>query len=267
MARPLAAAVPTQSAPWGWALAGALCALAAGLVLFAPARWAAAAVAQGSGGRVLLEGALGTVWNGSAQLVLSGGPGSSDPASLPSPLQWQLRPTAGGLRLALASDCCTPQPMVVRVSGHWGGAAVTVANGAASQWPAALLSGLGTPWNTLQLQGDLQLATQDLSLHWNSGRLQVSGSAQLAALRLASRVTTVRPMGSYRLRLDGGDTPRLTLETAEGPLRLAGSGQWVGARLRFSGEASAEPEREAALSNLLNIIGRRSGARSIITIG
>ena len=41
----------------------------------------------------------------------------------------------------------------------------------------------------------------------------------------------------------------------------------MGSRLRFTGEASAAPEREAALSNLLNIIGRRNGARSIITIG
>ena len=44
-------------------------------------------------------------------------------------------------------------------------------------------------------------------------------------------------------------------------------GQWVGQRLRFAGEASATPEREGALSNLLNIIGRRNGARSLITLG
>ena len=48
---------------------------------------------------------------------------------------------------------------------------------------------------------------------------------------------------------------------------LSGNGQWVGKRLRFTGEASAAPGREAALANLLNIIGRRSGARSIITVG
>ena len=35
----------------------------------------------------------------------------------------------------------------------------------------------------------------------------------------------------------------------------------------FTGEASAAPDREAALSNLLNIIGRRQGVRSIITVG
>ena len=57
------------------------------------------------------------------------------------------------------------------------------------------------------------------------------------------------------------------LQTLQGDLQLSGSGQWVGQRLRFSGEASAAPEREGALSNLLNIIGRRNGARSLITLG
>ena len=35
----------------------------------------------------------------------------------------------------------------------------------------------------------------------------------------------------------------------------------------FTGEATAAPGREAALANLLNIIGRRNGARSVITVG
>jgi general secretion pathway protein N len=74
-------------------------------------------------------------------------------------------------------------------------------------------------------------------------------------------------MGSYRINLQGGATPTLRLDTIDGSLRLSGSGQWVGRRLRFTGEATAAPEREAALSNLLNIIGRRNGPRSIITIG
>jgi len=77
----------------------------------------------------------------------------------------------------------------------------------------------------------------------------------------------LRPMGSYRLELTGGEVPALALSTLQGPLQLTGSGQWVSQRLRFAGEASAAPDREAALANLLNIIGRRSGARSLITVG
>ena len=57
------------------------------------------------------------------------------------------------------------------------------------------------------------------------------------------------------------------LETLEGSLLLSGEGQWVGARLHFEGEASAAPQRLDALSNLLNIIGRRQGERSIIKLG
>ena len=136
-----------------------------------------------------------------------------------------------------------------------------------SQWPAALLAGLGTPWNTLQIEGDLQLSTQGLSVEWAEGRLAIAGRAELQAQRLSSRLSTLRPMGSYRITLLGGATPTLQLQTLEGSLQLSGNGQWVGSRFRFNGEASAAPEREAALSNLLNIIGRRSGARSIITIG
>ena len=84
---------------------------------------------------------------------------------------------------------------------------------------------------------------------------------------MSSRLSTLRPMGSYRLLLSGGEVPTLALSTLDGALQLSGTGQWVGQRLRFAGEASAAPEREAALANLLNIIGRRSGARSIITVG
>ncbi|MGE4050638.1 MAG: type II secretion system protein N, partial [Piscinibacter sp.] len=37
--------------------------------------------------------------------------------------------------------------------------------------------------------------------------------------------------------------------------------------VRFRGEARAAPGEEAPLANLLNIIGRRDGARSVISIG
>jgi general secretion pathway protein N len=236
------------------------------LVLFAPAQWLANRVSAASYGQVLLQGARGTLWNGSAQLVLTGGAGSKDAAALPTRIDWRLRPTLTGVNIALRSECCTPTPLALR--WRWGWRKSTLAFGdGQSQWPASLLAGLGTPWNTLQLEGDLALSTRSLSLEWAEGRLAVAGGAELAAQRMSSRLSTLRPMGSYRLVLAGGAVPTVQLATVEGPLQLTGSGQWVGSRLRFSGEASAAPEREAALANLLNIIGRRNGARSIITIG
>ena len=136
-----------------------------------------------------------------------------------------------------------------------------------SPWPAELLIGLGTPWNTVQAQGSLLFSSQGLSLEWVDGRLMVAGSAQLDAQQISSRLSTLRPMGSYRLRLDGGSPAVLRLSTLEGSLQLNGSGQWIGSRLRFEGVASAAPDRLDALSNLLNILGRREGARSIIKVG
>lgn len=252
--------------PWHWALAGAVPGLLCAVLLFAPARWLTAAAERATNGRLLLSEPRGTVWNGSANLLVAGGAGSTDAAALPSRLDWRLRPRWNGVHAQLATACCTTQPLAMRVRLRWGGARVTLAD-VQSQWPAALLAGLGTPWNTLQFDGNLLLATQGLSVEWVQGRLAIAGRAELRAQRLSSRLSTLRPMGSYRITIDGGTTPTLQLDTLEGSLQLSGSGQWVGSRLRFSGTASAAPDREAALANLLNIIGRRSGARSIITIG
>ncbi len=252
---------------WGWALAGALLGALPALALFAPAQWLAVGVAHASAGQVQLAQARGTVWNGSAQLVLTGGLDSQDAAALPGRLDWQLHPTwSGGVRARLQAACCTSAPLLLQLQPRWGGARLAVADGQ-SQWPAALLTGLGTPWNTLQLQGRLALHTTGLSAEWASGRMLLAGQLRLDALDLSTRLSTLRPMGSYRLLLQGGSAPTLQLATLDGALQMHGSGQWVGRRLRFEGEATAEPEREAALSNLLNIIGRRRGARSLITLG
>jgi general secretion pathway protein N len=255
---------PTRA--WTWAVAGAAIGLLLAWCCFAPARWLAQSIAQHSDRRVLLTDARGTIWNGSADLVLTGGPGSSDAAALPSRVQWRLHPRWNGVVADISSACCTTAPVRVRAGWRWGGAHIDIGP-SRSRWPAELLAGLGTPWNTLQLDGDLRLATQGLSVEWIAGRIAIAGQAELTALRLSSRLSTLRPMGSYRIILQGGQTPTLQLDTLEGSLNLSGSGSWIGSRLRFSGVATAAPDRESALSNLLNIIGRRSGARSIITIG
>ena len=254
------------STPWIWGLGGALLGLMAAVLLFAPARWLADGLGQASGGQVLLLDPRGTVWTGSAQLVLSGGAGSLGQVALPGRMSWQLRPAWGGLAGRLNAPCCMAQAMNARLLARWGGAQLAVADHR-SNWPAGLLAGLGTPWNTVQAQGLLDISTQGLSLEWLEGRIALGGRLQVDAQELASRLSTVKPMGSYRLTINGGTVNTMQLETLSGSLQLNGSGQWVGGRLRFNGIASSTPERLEALSNLLNIIGRRDGARAIITVG
>ncbi len=260
---------PVERTPWAWAVAGACIGLLTSVLLFAPAHWLAAAIAGASDGRVLLQEPRGTVWDGSAQLVFAGGTGSRDATALPGRLRWRLRPTGSGASADLHADCCTQQPWLLTVRPRWTGAQLAVAD-AASLWPASLLSGLGTPWNTVQPEGQLALSTQGLQLEWVSGRLLLSGRAQLEARDMSSKLSTLKPMGSYRITVAGagdGGPASLQIATIDGSLQLNGSGQWVGSRLHFDGVAQAAPDRVDALSNLLSIIGRRDGARSIIKVG
>ena len=262
-----AAEAPGHAPPWGWAWAGALLGLLLVLVLTAPARWLTQAVMQASGGRVQLNDPADSLWNGSAKLVLTGGAGSQDVTALPGRVRWRLRPGWSGVCVALTADCCTATgPIELAIRPRWGGANVTVAD-SQSQWPAAVLTGLGTPWNTVQPQGELSLATRGLALETVAGRLTVLGAADITLRQVSSRLSTLQPLGSYQLQVNGGDAVSLQLSTLEGALQLSGRGQWVGSRLRFNGEATAAPGMEAQLANLLNIIGRRQGERAIISIG
>jgi general secretion pathway protein N len=256
--------------PWGWAAAGASMGLLFATLAFAPAQWLAQGIQRLSDDRVQLLAPQGTAWRGSAQLALSAGHGSRVPTALPGRVQWQLGPSWEGITLALNTDCCLPQPWLWTLSPIWGGLRVRPSDQPAAQpsrWPSALLAGLGTPWNTLQLQGSLALSSQQLEFQWQPAGWHLAGRAQLDASQISSSLSTLKPMGSYRLALEGGPAPTLHLSTLEGSLQLSGTGHWEQGRLRFEGEASAAPERAEALANLLNIIGRRDGVRSIIKVG
>lgn len=258
----------TRWATWGVVL-GAL----VGLVLFAPASWLAYALSRASDQRLLLADAQGTVWNGSAQLVLTGGAGSRDASALPGRLQWTIRPWFNGMALRLNQACCLDRELLVQVRFGLNRYQIILPAQpqALGQWPAAWLGGLGTPFNTMQLGGVLRITSNGMTLESVQGRWRVVGGVDFDLLGVSSRLSTLDTLGSYRLGVRGGaganETATMNLETLEGALRLQGSGQWAGPRVRFRGEASAAEGQEAALNNLLNIIGRRQGATSVISIG
>ena len=129
----------------------------------------------------------------------------------------------------------------------------------------------------MQTEGTLQLSTQQLAWQHIAGQTQLQGQAQLQLQQISTRLSTLKPLGSYRVVLqstsdaatgaEASDTMLLTLDTLEGSLQLQGTGQWRNGYLQFNGEASSEPDAEAALSNLLNILGQRRGAKSILKLG
>lgn len=252
-------------------MAGVLLGVLSCAIIWAPARWLADALAW-SGAPVQLHNAEGTVWNGRAQVVLHRD--TQDRTALPGHLQWQLRPTwqgaLPGLRARWQADCCLSAPWQWHIGTDLRQLRLHADDLPENQplrIPAAWLTGLGAPWNTLQLQGRLQLSTQGLALHASPAGVQMQGRVQLEAHDLSTSLSTLRPVGSYRLVALGADRPALELSTLQGALQLRGTGAIGTQGVVFDGEARAAEGREDALSNLLNIIGQRQGARSLIHLG
>ncbi|MBX3603951.1 MAG: type II secretion system protein N [Piscinibacter sp.] len=254
-----------------WGIGGAVVGVLAALVLFAPAAWLARGIAAATGEHLLLADARGTVWSGSAVAVLTGGPGSRDASTLPGRIEWTLVPAGFGVELRARQSCCLNGTAVLAVRPGLGRVTVALKPGGEwiGQWPSAWLGGLGTPWNTLQMGGSVRLSSPGLSVESVQGRWRLSGRADVDLLDVSSRLSTLDTLGSYRLTISGDPSgaAQLNLATQQGALQLSGSGSIAPSGVRFRGEARAGSGEEAALTNLLNIIGRRDGARSVISIG
>jgi general secretion pathway protein N len=254
-----------------WARRGFALGVLLALLSQAPAVWLVQGLSSLSGARWVGLDVRGTVWNGSARGALTPGPARAGTAAgpgqvLPGRVSWQLRPAwPGVLRFVWQADCCTPQALRGEVRPLWPGLEVRLDDGAAV-WPAAWLQGLGAPWNTLAPEGQLHWQSEGLRAQWHGSAWQLRGTATLEARAVATRLSTLRPLGSYRVRVLGGDTIRLELTTLDGALQLQGQGQWQ-PQFQFRGQASTDPDHEAALSNLLHVLGQRRGAISVLEMG
>jgi general secretion pathway protein N len=289
------------------AMVGAAIGLVAGVVTSLPASLLANAVASATNDQFLLAEAEGTVWSGSAITVLTGGVGSRDASVLPTRLEWTLRPRWNGLSLHLTQDCCLAHGMdlsVRRTLDAWqvdvispderdkpattaekttpgtGGpdAAALAAATPLGQWPMGWLEGRGFPWNTIHPGGVLTLSTHNLSFSLKGGHWSTLGSTQVEIRQASSRLTTLDSLGTYRVLIqpdpstqirpgDGATRALVWISTLEGALVINGRGLIGATGVRIRAEAQAAAGAEAALNNLLNLIGRRNGASSAISIG
>ena len=268
---------PLTQRGWSWAVAGAVMGGLMALLIHLPAQWLAKVLFKATQGQVQLQEVQGSVWQGSGKLVLTGGEGSRDALALPGRINWQTGMSLDAanrpqFNFNLNALCCMAQAARLSLQATerlqaW----QLLVDDHQSQWPAHLLSGLGAPWNTLQPEGTLRLETQQLRVNLQTQPSWLQGGITLTAENMSSKLSTLKPMGTYQINLGGASAtnplPSLSLTTQSGSLLLSGQGQWQGSRLQFRGEASAVPEHAAALSNLLNIIGRRQGARSLLSLG
>ena len=74
----------------------------------------------------MLAEARGTVWNGSAIAVLTGGAGSRDATSLPGRLDWKVGWRGVGPELRIAHPCCLSAPLTLALKPGFGRLQVSV---------------------------------------------------------------------------------------------------------------------------------------------
>lgn len=247
-------------------LCGAIPVVALVVLLFCPAAWLAPIVEEQTGGRITLGDAQGSIWRGSA--FIGAAPSGLDPVTplLPGRFDWRLSPTAliGVVDATLENPQALGVP--VQVTGSW------------SQWqigpssltlPAERLAALGAPLNTILPSGQMQLTWGVLQLAREGKRVDLTGSMQLDLTDVASRLSPIRPLGAYRVRMDWqGQKAQVQLSSLSGPMLLSGNGGIDSGRFHFSGRAQAATGQEERLANLLNLLGqrRRDGATNYIAL-
>ncbi|RDU98585.1 type II secretion system protein N [Trinickia dinghuensis] len=231
-------------------------------VAMAPAAWITPQFAKATQGHVNLIEPSGSLWHGSATLVLAAGRDSGAGTLLPGRVQWD---TAfwplftGRLSMRMRQTPAMPDPIEVDAAPR----NATVSSGEIAV-PAALLAGLGAPFNTLDLQGAVRLA-------WTPWRLlgtRSYGQLVVTLNDMSSRVSPVKPLGSYRVALQSqGDSSTIDLSTVNGSsLLLSGHGTISANASSFHGQASSTGQASENLAGLLNLLGRPTGQEGTVAL-
>ena len=224
------------------------------LIVMMPAAWITPQFAKATQGHVNLVEPSGSLWHGSATLVLAEGKDAGAGTLLPGRVRWDTAfwpLLTGRLRMRMQQTPAMAQPIDVNAAPR--GTTITAGDIAV---PAALLAGLGAPFNTLDLQGTVQLS-------WTPWRLlgaRAYGQLTVTLTDMSSRVSPVKPLGSYRVTLQSqGETSTIDLATLGGSLLLNGHGTISASSTSFHGQASATPQASDNLAGLLNLLGRPTG--------
>lgn len=246
-----------------------LVAIAAVLLTQAPASLLDVAVSRLTQGRVRLAEATGTVWTGSGRIVLADVAdarerpvGAVAGVVLPGRFGWRLSPwplLVGVLDARVEHDSMRQPVLLTGRAGELRATPGTLV------WPPVALDRMGSPWNTIRPTGALTLSWDAVTLR--GGRFD--GQATIELRDVASALTPVRPLGTYRIAMTGaGAEAQVGMTTVSGPLKLEGSGTWnARTGLRFTAEAQADGPERSRLQPLLGLLGRREGERTIIKIG
>ena len=254
-----------HSPPWAGSVVALVLGIVLSVVIWLPASVPTTLVAKLAEGRLDFRQTRGTVWAGSTELALVPPGGENDTITIPGRLYWRWLWQSWIPELVVNSDCCFSKPVTFRVT--LSPEQQLSISDVKMNFPLALLEGLGAPFNTLKPSGDLQVKIRALKMTLVDQMMKASGEVEFEIGNFSSVLSQVKPIGTYTVTARGqGDRVSFSLSTRSGALQLSGSGELRQKKFRFNAEASSSPGYELAMSNLLNVIGRRSGNRSIISM-
>jgi hypothetical protein len=231
------------------------------LIIEMPASWFAWGLNRYTQGTVRLDPTAGSLWGGKGRLVVY------YPPTTPHELghtEWRINPLwliAGRVQLALQTSHQDRQ-----IKTTLGVARNSfMLKDTEAEFPAPFVARIYPPLSLISPQGKVRISTAELIL----APEMVEGAAVLEWLNAGSSLSSVQPLGDYRVDITGADkNANIKLTTLRGALELAGQGSWqvLNGQIQFNG--SAQPrDRSEDLAPLLMLLGNdQGGGRRLLTL-
>jgi hypothetical protein len=223
------------------------------LIATAPAAWLALGVARMSHGVVNLNQATGSVWGGSAQLVVHNG--SSVPRNL-GMLSWDAQ--VWWLFLGRVQVELHLVNSNIDMHGRLGIAYNTVyLDAVAADINAAYAVAVYLPAALINPEGRITVRAPSIKIQQGA----VTGKADLTWENAAVSLSNGKVLGDYHLTFDGqGQSVLLKIDTLKGKLRFDGQGIWRPGSGYMQVSGSAVPEEQPSeVDSLLQIMGPDMG--------
>ena len=222
------------------------------LLITAPASLLDWGVQHASQGRFLLANASGTVWNGTAMPTLRTQDGRF--VTLPL-LHWEISVRSvftGKIQIKLLWDDQSPASASEAIVSY----NQVELHHTLLQLPARVLEEASPMLKPAQFRGQLQIQSDRLVFSSHG----MEGAAVVDWQQASSALSSIAPLGDYRLALNGSNgSIHIGLTTNSGMLVLEGDGNWLGSRgLEFHGQAHAAASNNNSLTELLNHLGPES---------
>ena len=226
------------------------------LCVQAPAQLLGSVLGQFTQHRLGLAASSGSLWAGSANLLLFSADSHDSPLDL-GRVSWNTQPLqlmAGRFEVNLVWNGGAPfwitQDTTRLKVEH-----------AVFNLPAEILPSLVPALKAAQLGGQLAVRCDNFSLT----RHEILGQLDIDWREATSPLGMISPLGNYHVLIDGhGSVLDLVLETqAESPLILQGKGHWSGSEgLHFEGNADTSPAARDKLQELLRVMGNETAPGS-----